>query len=247
MRQCQAIGYTALQPGTIMETPARVATMRKAVYDNIWTFVLSGARRAYKTENREARTKKVFGIGFQKTATTSLAMALRVLGYRVTGPNGVNDPDIGQKVHTLTDKLVARFDAFQDNPWPLLYQRLDKQFPSSKFILTIRPADRWIKSVVRHFGTQSTPMRKWIYGVGFPLGNEDTYVARYERHNREVLDYFQNRLDDLLVMRITEGDGWEKLCPFLGLNPPPCPFPHVNKATVRDGLIGRLLGRIPRR
>jgi hypothetical protein len=30
---------------------------------------------------------KVFGIGFHKTATTSLAKALSYLGYRVTGPN----------------------------------------------------------------------------------------------------------------------------------------------------------------
>ena len=29
---------------------------------------------------------KVFGIGFHKTATTSLAKALSYLGYRVTGP-----------------------------------------------------------------------------------------------------------------------------------------------------------------
>jgi len=224
-----------------METAVCVETVQKTDYNNTWTYVLSGARRTYKIQNRDARTKKVFGIGFHKTATSSLAIALAALGYRVTGPNGVNDPDIIQKVHTLTDQLVARFDAFQDNPWPLLYQELDRKFPSSKFILTIRPTDRWIKSVVRHFGAQSTPMRTWIYGVGVPLGNEDTYMARYERHNREVLDYFKDRPDDLLVMQITEGDGWEKLCPFLGLDPPPCPFPHVNKATVREGLIGRLL------
>jgi hypothetical protein len=220
--------------------------MGKASYDHAWTFVLSGARRAYKAQNRAARTKKVFGIGFHKTATSSLALALRVLGYRVTGPNGVNDPDISQKVHTMADELISRFDAFQDNPWPLLYRELDAKVPGSKFVLTVRPADRWIKSVVRHFGSESTPMRTWIYGVGSPLGNEDTYVARYERHNREVLDYFKDRPDDLLVMRIAEGDGWEKLCPFLGLNPPPCPFPHVNKSTTRESFIGRLLGWIPK-
>ena len=59
--------YTAWQSG------AGIETIQKAGYDNIWTFVLSGARRAYKIQNREARTKKVFGIGFHKTATARTA------------------------------------------------------------------------------------------------------------------------------------------------------------------------------
>ena len=31
-------------------------------------------------------------------------------------------------------------------------------------------------------------------------GNEDVYIARYERHNREVMEYFANRPGDLLVL-----------------------------------------------
>jgi UDP-N-acetylmuramate-alanine ligase len=42
----------------------------------------------------EEMETKVFCIGFHKTGTTSLAVALKTLGYRVTGPNGVHDPDI---------------------------------------------------------------------------------------------------------------------------------------------------------
>ena len=30
----------------------------------------------------------------------------------------------------------------------------------------------------RAFRDQSTPMREWIYGVGYPRGNEQIYVAR---------------------------------------------------------------------
>ncbi len=36
---------------------------------------------------------KVFCIGFHKTGTSSLAVALKTFGYRVTGPNGVNNPN----------------------------------------------------------------------------------------------------------------------------------------------------------
>lgn len=176
---------------------------------------------------------KIFCIGFHKTGTTSLSFALNTLGYRVTGPNGVDDPDISSNVLQMVDDLVRRYDAFQDNPWPIAYKELDRKYPGSKFILTLRDSDAWIDSQVRHFGRQETPMRKWIYGVGCPQGNEEIYLEVFERHNMEVLDYFKDRPHDLLVMNLAKRDGWEKLCPFLGVRIPDVEFPHANKATDR--------------
>jgi hypothetical protein len=81
---------------------------------------------------------KVFGIGFHKTGTTSLARALTYLGYRFTGPNGLAKPNIAKDVYQMAYSLATEFDPFQDNPWPLLYRELDERFPCSKFVLTIR-------------------------------------------------------------------------------------------------------------
>lgn len=178
--------------------------------------------------------KKVFCVGFHKTGTTSLAHALKLLGYRVTGPNGVKDPDIENNVFPMAYDLVEKYDAFQDNPWPIIYKELDAKYPGSKFIMLLRNPESWIKSQVKHFGRRETPMRKWIYGVGCPEGNEDIYLKRFEDHNREVLDYFMNRPQDFLIMNLAEGDGWEKLCPFLGSDIPNIEFPHANKASDRE-------------
>jgi hypothetical protein len=177
---------------------------------------------------------KVFGIGFHKTATTSLATALNHLGYRVTGPDGVDNPNIANEVHQIAFDLADKFDAFQDNPWPILYKELDARYPGSKFVLTVRPAEDWIKSMVNHFNEKETPMREWIYGVGHPKGNESVYLSRYNRHNSEVIEYFRSRPEDLLVLHITAGDGWEKLCPFLGTPIPAVPFPRANRASDRE-------------
>lgn len=177
---------------------------------------------------------KVFCVGFHKTGTTSLSVALKVLGYQVTGPNGVNDPNIDKNVLSMAYELIEKYDAFQDNPWPILYKEIDEKYPKSKFILLLRNKDAWIKSVVNHFGQKETPMRKWIYGVGNPEGNEEIYIKRFEQHNADILDYFKNRPNDLLVMEFAKGDGWEKLCPFLGVKIPQIPFPHVNKAIERE-------------
>jgi len=177
--------------------------------------------------------KKIFGIGFHKTGTTSLNVALSQIGYRVTGPNGINDPEIANNLITMCREIVPLFDAFLDNPWPLLYQDLDAMYPDSKFILTLRPTEQWIKSIVTHFGNQTTEMRKMIYGIGFPLGNEDIYKDRYDLHNEQVIAYFANRPDDLLVLKISEGEGWDKLSSFLGIDNIKTEFPHKNKATDR--------------
>lgn len=173
---------------------------------------------------------KVFCIGFHKTGTTSMEKAFKYLGYRVTGGNWVRDPEVRKVALQRALEIVPQYDAFQDNPWPMLYKEMDKAFPGSKFILTLRDPQKWVASVVKNFGTDITPMREWIYGsgYGFPKGNEDVYVERFESHNREVLDYFRDRKQDLLVMNLTEGEGWEKLCPFLGLLPPDEPFPKAN-------------------
>lgn len=181
---------------------------------------------------------KVFGIGFHKTGTTTLGAALRLLGYRVDGPFGIDDPDISRNAVTEGIRRAAEFDATQDNPWPLIYQHLDKAYPESRFILTLRDEDRWWKSIESHFGGRSTAMRQWIYGVGDPAGNEETYRARYTRHNAEVIDYFSSRPDDLLTIRVTEGDGWPELCSFLGVEIPDEPFPHINSR--RDRRSSRL-------
>jgi hypothetical protein len=197
-----------------------------------------------------AGTPKVFGIGFHKTATTSLAGALGMLGYRVTGPNAVRKPNVRDDVHDLALSLIPRYDAFQDNPWPLLYREIDEWVPGARFILTVRPADAWFRSVVDHFGSTSTPMREWIYdGVGSPAGNEAHYIERYERHNADVIAYFADRPDDLLVMDITAGDGWDLLCPFLGVEVPEAAFPMMNskdEAVRRRGLLGRAAHRARR-
>ena len=39
-------------------------------------------------------------------------------------------------------------------------------------------------------------------------------LKRYLQHNRNVYDAVPS--DRLLVMDIAGGDGWEKLCPFIG-------------------------------
>ena len=76
-------------------------------------------------EGLQTHKPKVFCIGFHKTGTKSLARALEILGYRVTGPNGTRDPRIAERALPMALDIAARFDAFNDNPWPILFRELD--------------------------------------------------------------------------------------------------------------------------
>jgi len=179
--------------------------------------------------NDSARVK-VFCVGFQKTGTTTMMAALRLLGYRVTGPDHAHDPDIAEKLERVVAELSHRYDAFQDNPWPLVYRQMDALHPGSRFILTVRDEQRWYDSYRNHFeGREPTPLAELIYGPETGrFEDPELYKGRLRRHNLEVREYFRDRPDDLLVIDVTRDQGWEPICAFLGLPVPDVPFPHSN-------------------
>ena len=176
-----------------------------------------------------AKDTKVFCIGFHKTGTRSLGTALTTLGYRLCGPFGFRDPDIRSRALGQALATAPQHDAFRGNPWSILFRDLDRAFPGSRFILTVREPGRWFVSALKHFGERSTPMREWIYGAGSPLGNEAVYLERFNRHEREVREHFSGAGDRLLVMDIEAGDDWGPLCEFLDQQVPDAPFPHVGR------------------
>ena len=110
-----------------------------------------------------------------------------------------------------------------------LYEEMDEAFPNSKFILTNRDVDDWYKSCLNHFYEDTTPIRDYIYGNGAPKDNEKIFKEVYINHRHQVMDYFKNRHNDFLVIDFTKGEGWEKLCPFLGVEILSEPIPHANK------------------
>ena len=186
---------------------------------------------------------KVFGIGFHKTGTTSLGAALSQLGWNVCPGFGFLDGRIDARVQRRAAELSARHEAFEDNPWPLLYAEMDRLHPAAKFVLTWRDPERWYASVLRHFGKDDTSMRRWIYGDGFgaPFGNRDVYIERYERHYEDVVRYFSGRPDDLLWLRLEDGDGWKELGAFLDVAVPEGPFPRANANAGAAGPLTRAL------
>jgi hypothetical protein len=179
---------------------------------------------------------KIICIGLPKSGTTSLHNALKMLGYK-----SIHFPYDKRTVRQVREgdyhlKVLEEHDAVSDVPIPAIYPQLDQAFPGSKFILTHRSLDSWLKSE-RNAPFNSNPpkagskrdfYRAILYGVTHY--NEDRFRYVYEAHHALVDRYFADRPDDLLRLDLANGDGWEKLCPFLDMHIPNQPFPHSNKA-----------------
>jgi Sulfotransferase domain/N-terminal domain of galactosyltransferase len=177
---------------------------------------------------------RIFGIGMHKTATTSLAAALRQLGFStghwespIWARNIVNELRAWRRSLTLEANY-----AIVDMPIPYLFRELDACYKGAKFILTIRDEAAWLKSLKAHWRLYfdewtdngfSHEMHRLVYGrADF---DAHTMLERYARHNAEVLDHFRDRPDDLLVMNMSAGAGWAELAPFVGRPIPQGPYP----------------------
>ena len=182
---------------------------------------------------------RVFGIGMHKTATTSLNNALGILGLDSAHWENAHWAKAIWTEMTTDGRspTLERHYALSDLPITILYRKLDAAYPGSKFILTIRNEEEWIRSVANHWDPMVNKFRpRWnkdpfthkihkeVYGQrGF---DREIFLARFRRHNAEVVEYFKGR-DDLLVMDMSNGTGsWPTLCRFLRQPIPSVPYPN---------------------
>lgn len=182
------------------------------------------------------KRQKVFCIGLGKTGTTSVKEALRILGYRI-----IRLP--------LNWEGITDFDAALPGVSAAMFKELDAAFPNSKFILTVRDVEGWLKSIERDMSRKKgvkrdkQKERKKILTLKYGTSEFDAHTFRkaFHEHEAKVSDYFKNRPEDLLVLNVTKSEGWEPLCTFLNEPVPSLSFPYVNKAAELDALLVRLL------
>jgi len=192
-------------------------------------------------KQKSPKQQRVFCIGWHKTGTSTLGYALLELGYEVLGARlDMADSLLSGDYETPLQE-AGRFNAIQDVPWAALFKELDERYPNSKFILTVRDEQDWLKSASKHFKDTYFALHEWLYGNGVMRGNEDIYLERFRKHYREVRAYFNNRPEDLLELNFEEGGArWEKLCGFLGEPIPNKRFPYLNRGKHNYSLKDRL-------
>lgn len=186
------------------------------------------------------RRPKVFVVGLSRTGTTTLTVALRRLGYLAA--HWVN-PATGQM---LLPADAAIFDAMADAPVADAVEELADRYPQARFILTLRPAASWERSLLalmrrEHGIAGAEALARFIRsGAGGMHGGRWAEVCARQllvpgglaaapaAHAERVRARFRHEPQRLLEFDLWAGDGWGKLCAFLGLPVPAEPFPHAN-------------------
>lgn len=175
---------------------------------------------------------RVFGIGLNKTGTSSFHEAMTLLGYKSLhwGGSAVRGAveaaqDAGRP---LLSDLDPSFDAFSD----ILslaqgFALLDEQYPGSHFVLTVRPIDQWIDSRRRHVENNQRRKAAGEYDGDFLVVDEESWRTEWTHHVNQVRRYFGGR-PDFLEIDLTSGAAWRPLCEHLDLPEPGIAFPWVN-------------------
>jgi len=201
---------------------------------------------------------KIFCIGLNKTGTTSLEKAMREMGF-IGGNQGkaMKMIDLWAKRDfkpIINFCKTAQF--FQDIPFsfPYTFIAIDQAFPKSKFILTVRNnAEEWYSSLIRFHGKlwgngnipiSSEDLKKapgpwpgYRFHVRMMVNNvpknepykKDVLIDYYETHNKNVMDYFRHRKEDLLVINLKCSQDYSRFCDFLGCKQERDGFPWENR------------------
>ncbi len=164
--------------------------------------------------------RKVFVIGLHKSGTTSIHHLFKNLGLHSEHSVVWSDPR--NKLHRYM------FDAFSDGPVHM-FARLDRDFPSARFILNVRDLDQWLDSRRHHIDYEMRENPAFVpneYWNDSDEALEHAIVARERQHSR-VLKYFKLRPDDLLIINfIRDPDAVSKIADFLDIDRTPVK-PHI--------------------
>lgn len=184
-------------------------------------------------------TPKVFCVGFNKTGTSTMKKCFEALGMvpvACPSASGMKPMRLFSRIvhegdYATSLSLARGYAAFEDRPWNVweMYRRADQAFPGSKFILTLRDSESWWRSV-ENWIVHRKPhlLGRYLKHLKASHFSKADFIRGYEAYNREVISYFQDA-DNFLVVNLAEGDAWGKLCPFLDKPLPRISFPHANQ------------------
>jgi hypothetical protein len=199
-----------------------------------------------RRRSRLGRTGRIFGIGLSRTATSTLTTALGELGFRALH-FPIDETTRTEIIRSIADRrdvvrlsVLERVDALTDAPACACFEALDRAYPRSRFILTVREREAWLDSCRRYWtaGVEpfirdhpANPLTGYIQAIteavyGTAAFDRERFSAAHEAYHDRVRNHFAGR-DDLLTLDICGGEGWESLCGFLGVPEPGIDFPWV--------------------
>jgi Sulfotransferase domain len=191
---------------------------------------------------------EVIGVGFGRTGTLSLKLALERLGR---GPchhmiELIDDPGQQEMWARVAagdppdwNRLYRGYRATVDWPGVRFWRELTSRFPEAKVILTVRDPRAWYRSVSESIYRVSampvddplTDARRqivsrfvWEGEFGGRFTDAEYAMKVFTEHN----DAVRREIPPGRLLEYEISQGWRPLCDFLGVPVPDAPFPHSN-------------------
>ena len=198
-------------------------------------------------------TNKIFVISFQRNGTTSTGEFFKKSGYKVADfwvshrLNWSNKWFEGDFSSIFNSPEFINNEVFEDSPWwyTNFYKQLYHQFPTSRFVLMERDANKWFDSMVSHsngkslgntylhsylyqriteYNNSNIPKELIVWDNGLSLNEEHRthYTDIYKNQNLEIKRFF-NRHDSsrLITLRLEDSNKWDKLTSYFNINSSP--------------------------
>lgn len=190
-------------------------------------------------------TKNIICLGLNKTGTTSLKKACARLGWNVQ--HSSNPFTFIKRITKSRKKLLDAYTTpaffadlfppsntkgidnyFLTQEWRNhIMKKLYKEYSDSFFIFTIRDINSWLESRAKHIRRNQKNEKYLQKNQKWDEIDKEAWTMEYYLHFDSTLSIFS---DQILIMNIVGGDGYEKLCPFLRVEIIKESFPLVNKA-----------------
>lgn len=171
--------------------------------------------------------------GGMKTGQSSLRYACKVLGMECLGYVHGNTSDID-----LIVSAVAGWDALFDLPAAAMWAPIVARYPHTKVVMTVRDMDEWLASIedwIAHRPFKTPAERELARRVlGDYVYRKHLFRVKKQQHDAAIFEWGEQNHDRYLLLDILGGEGWEELCPFLGVDVPDVPFPHVRPGAPVD-------------
>jgi hypothetical protein len=209
---------------------------------------------------------KVIGAGFGRTGTLSLKLALEELGlgpcYHMIEVNAHPEHDplwlaLARGETADWRPMLQGYASTVDWPTTYIWKELAAANPQAKIVLTLRDAERWYESAAatifarmlefqalrsdpdavdparrRHMEMIDTLIVEKTFGGSLAKNHA---IRVFNAHNEEV----RRLVPPARLLVYESGEGWEKLCAFLGVPVPAAPYPKVNST---DDFVSRFPG-----
>src|SRR5215469_1597083 len=188
---------------------------------------------------------KVVGSGLGRTGTKSMQTALNKLGFGpchhmvevFTHPESMALWVRASKGEDVWDEIFKDYRSAVDYPSAAYWREIAAKYPDAKVLHTTRDPDQWYDSASTTILSPDSPATRtspdtlpgaffssFTGGIREHLGDRAWMTDYFRRHDAEVKAAIAP--ERLLVYQV--GEGWDRLCAFLGVPVPDEPYPSEN-------------------